>query len=219
MNPEQWPELRVTDSDIDAPEDAEQVEPVAPSVDVPEPTHRHGVPLAWCAGLAAAALALAVGSVAYVGHRGRTITSVRYENSPVHAIDAGGCPTGENCSPVNGIYGGLAEAVQAHFPDAQTLFANAMIDTSSSGVSRNIRIMQLADPAVTMSVLTQCRPDRATPPNRVQGLTATGPTMAVIVRSFAPNCSIAVVADVPAGHAVPVDQLVALAEDDEARQQ
>lgn len=217
MTADQWPELRVTDNDIDAPDE------VASSAELTPPIEKRpsapGIPLRWCATAAVLALVAAVGSALFVEHRGRTITTVSYQDSPVHTIDAGGCPHGDTCSPLQGLYGGLTEAIETHFPDAQSLFGNEMIDAGTDGVSRNIRIVQVSDSRITVAAVSQCRPDKSLPPSRDQGLTATGPTEVLVVRPTGPGCSIAVLAEVPAGVAVPQAELIALAEDDQAQPQ
>ena len=142
MTDPDWPELRVTDAahrragrSARAPAQP-QYEPASTR------PQRSGLGLRWCAGLVAVALLAATGAVAFAEHRGRTVTTTRYQSSPAHTIDAGGCPNGDNCSPLDGLFGGLASAIEADLPAAETLFASQTIDTSSTEISRVVRIVE-----------------------------------------------------------------------------
>jgi hypothetical protein len=226
------PPLRITDSAIDAPEDADPAEPpaelaatplIGPPTESPvePPAGRvepgRGIGLGWCAGVAAVALVAATAGLAFAEHRGRTVTSVRYQDAPVHTVDAGGCPNGDNCSPLDGLYDGLAAAIAGDLPDARELYAGELLDTTTSQVNRHVRIVALAGSGIRVAVLTQCRPGDEIATSRDSGLTGTGPELAVVIRPSGPGCSIAVLADVPAGARVPAAALLRLAADPQAQ--
>ena len=82
-----------------------------------------------------------------------------------------------------------------------------------------MRIVELGSSHVKVAVLTQCRTGNMAGPSRTSGLTGRGPKLAAVIRPYAGGCSIAVLADVPAGVPVPASELEALATNPEAQGQ
>lgn len=209
---EHWTELRISDSDIDAPEDGDSARiwtrPTEPEPAVP----RRGFPLSWCVAAALGALLAAGGAVAFAEHRGRTITTVARVAPPAGGLDAGGCPRGDTCSALDGLYGGLSQAMDTRLPPNELLFSSEMIDNSTAASARRLRIVQL-DSGVRVLAMNQCRPDRPAVTRWSQNLTGVGPTLAVLIEPTANGCNLAVLADVPAGVAVPTAALQALVAD------
>lgn len=220
--PPEWPELRVSEGAIDGPDADFRVVRVSPPVDSVAATDpgsgsaRPGLGLRWCAGLAAATLLASAGAVGFAAHRGRTETTVRTVPAPAAGVDAGGCPRGDTCSALDGLYGGLAEAMNLHLPGNQQLFSTEMIDNSASSSTRRLRIVQLTDSGIRVLAISQCRPDRASIRSWSSGLSGTGPGLAVLVRSTGAGCSLALLAQVPAGTPVPAAALRAVAADPNA---
>jgi hypothetical protein len=182
-----------------------------------------GVPVRWCALLALVALGLAAGGGALLNsRRDRTVTStqVRYEHP--NGVDLSGCPRGDVCMPLPAPEAALGRQLPPELARGTTLTGSLLLDTSTS-TSTTIRTLQVLSTAgLTVTVTGQCIAGAAPVPARelqsAPGGPARaapdGPTEVALVRPGRhPGCSVALLAQVPAGKPVPVQLLRRLADE------
>ncbi|HEX2903707.1 MAG TPA: hypothetical protein VHO01_09655 [Jatrophihabitans sp.] len=210
-----WPVLRVSDSDIDTPEDPDRSRavPLRPAEPERPPRRLPAVPLRWCVAAAVTALLAAGAAVGFAGYRARTITSVQRVAPPPGGVDAAGCPPGDTCTALSGAYSGLAQALTAHLPGSVVLFSSELVDSGATAWARRLRIVQLPESGVRVLAVVQCRPDQPPVQPSRRNLAGSGPAVAVLVRPVGTGCALSLVADVPAGQPVPAAALLAIAAD------
>jgi len=182
----------------------------------PAPGRPAGPPLParWAAALAVVALVAAGGAGALLKQRRgqvRTVSTVRYLYP--RGVDLTGCPRGDNCVPLEGPGSALADRLPAALRGATVQAESSLFDASTS---RTIRTEQvLAVGRLTVTVTAQCVAgapavrDRDLPPVPGDGRA----TAAVVRAGRQPGCSVAVVADAPAGAALPLAAVRELAGD------
>jgi hypothetical protein len=169
-----------------------------------------GVPL-WLAILVAALALVCVGAggVAWAVRGRDEVRRVVVDPSVSRGVNAGGCPVGVVCAEWPNSIVLAYNAILASWPAADVQPAQFVVDEQSTRLYRASVTARTPD-GVRISLSMQCVPSGTALPDRSDPLPARGPAEVLLVRGTSSGCSVVVLADVPAGVAVPGRQLMSV---------
>lgn len=170
--------------------------------------------LRWCLSAAGAALLLATAAASLAYYRSRPIVSTRLVSTHGEATaDLTGCPLLAQCEVTDGASGNLLTLATEYLPDAQLLRASTVFDDYSAADYRDTLVLRTGA-GLTIWLVANCDPRGVAIAGWQSAAPGTGPAdIAVVVAGPKAGCSVAVIAQVPPGVAVPGAALRELAAD------